>query len=72
MFFIVGFIVVLVSVLGGYAALGGKLAVLWQPFEFVIIGGAAIGAFIIANPKEVLAKAGKAFALVIKLSLIHI
>lgn len=66
MFFIVGFIVVILSVLGGYAALGGKLGVLWQPFEFVIIGGAAIGAYIIANPKEVLAKSGKAFALVIK------
>ncbi len=66
MFFIVGFIVVILSVLGGYAAMGGKLGVLWQPFEFVIIGGAAIGAFIIANPKEVLAKTGKAFSLVIK------
>ena len=43
MFFIIGFIVVFGSVVGGYLALGGHLDVLWQPFEFVIIGGAAIG-----------------------------
>jgi chemotaxis protein MotA len=55
MFFIVGAVIVALSVLGGYAAMGGKLVVLWQPFEAVIIVGAAIGAFIIANPKQVLA-----------------
>ena len=54
MLFIIGSITVLVCVLGGYAAMGGHLAVLWQPFEAVIILGAAIGAFIIANPKTVL------------------
>src|SRR6478736_2512160 len=46
---IVGTIIVLVCVFGGYAAMGGKLLVLWQPFEFVIILGAAVGAFIIGN-----------------------
>ncbi len=51
MLFIVAAIVVMVSVLGGYMANGGHLAVLWQPFEFVIIGGAAAGAFLIANPQ---------------------
>ncbi|MDJ0951275.1 MAG: flagellar motor stator protein MotA [Alphaproteobacteria bacterium] len=66
MFFFVGIIIVTLSVLGGYAALGGKLGVLWQPFEFVIIGGAAIGAYIIGNPKSVLAKTGGAIGLVIK------
>ncbi len=34
--------------------MGGHLEVLWQPFEFVIILGAAIGAFIIANGAPVL------------------
>ena len=29
--------------------MGGKLAVIWQPFEAVIIGGAAIGAMIIGK-----------------------
>ncbi|WP_029032530.1 flagellar motor stator protein MotA [Salinarimonas rosea] len=51
---IVGTIVVFACVLGGYAAMGGKLYVLWQPFEFVIILGAAIGAFIIGNTGPVL------------------
>lgn len=60
MLFIVGSIVVLVCVLGGYTAMGGKLGVLWQPFEFVIIFGAAVGAFIIGTPKSVVVKTGSA------------
>ncbi len=55
MFFIVGSVVVMVSVFGGYVAMGGHLEVLMQPFEGVIIIGAAIGAFVIANSKQVLA-----------------
>lgn len=51
---IVGTIIVFACVFGGYWAMGGKLGVLWQPFEFVIILGAAIGAFIIGNPAPVL------------------
>ncbi len=54
MFLIIGSVIVFASVLGGYAAMGGKLAVLWQPFEVVIIVGAAIGALIIGNPKNVI------------------
>lgn len=48
--FIVGCIVVILCVLGGYAANNGHLAVLWQPFELVIIFGAAVGAYVICNP----------------------
>ncbi len=66
MFFIVGFVVVLGCVLGGYVGAGGHLDVLWQPFEFVIIFGAAIGAFIIANPKQVLGGATKMFGPLLK------
>ena len=51
---IVGFIVVVVSVLGGYVLAHGELAALWQPFELVIIGGAAVGAFMASNPPNVL------------------
>ncbi|MCR9176327.1 MAG: flagellar motor stator protein MotA [Alphaproteobacteria bacterium] len=61
MFVIIGWVVVTVCVIGGYMAMGGKLAPLWQPFELVIIGGAGVGAFITANPKFVLGKAGYAF-----------
>lgn len=51
---IVGIIVVFACVFGGYSAMGGHVEVLWQPFEFVIILGAAIGAFIIGNTGPVL------------------
>nr|WP_181703725.1 flagellar motor stator protein MotA [Chthonobacter albigriseus] len=51
---IVGVIVVFACVFGGYMAMGGHIEVLWQPFEFVIILGAAIGAFIIGNTAPVL------------------
>ena len=55
MFFIIGILVVFGSVLGGYMP-HGDIAVLMQPLEFLIIGGAAMGAFIISNPKPVLGK----------------
>ena len=57
---IVGTIIVFICVFGSYAAMGGHLEVLWQPFEFVIILGAAIGAFIISNRKPVLVGSAKA------------
>lgn len=66
MLFFVGAAIVLASVLGGYIALGGHLYVLWQPFEILIIGGAAVGGFVIANPKNVLSRTGKAIALLVK------
>ena len=50
---IVGILVVIVCVFGSYAANGGEIHVLWQPFEFIIILGAAIGAYIIGNAKPV-------------------
>jgi len=66
MFFIIGIVVVLGSVIGGFLAAGGHLHVLWQPFEYVIIFGAAIGLFIIGNPGKVLPVAVKAFGRVLK------
>lgn len=47
---VVGIIIVIVCVFGGYMLNGGHMHVVWQPFEFMIIGGASIGGFIIANP----------------------
>ena len=64
MFFIIGVIVVFASVFGAYSV-HGNLLVLWQPLEFVIIFGAAIGAFVIANPMSVLMGAVKSFGLVL-------
>jgi chemotaxis protein MotA len=66
MFFIIGSVVVIISVVGGYVANGGHLGVLWQPFEFIIIVGAAGGGFIIANRKPVLSGAGKAVGALLK------
>ncbi len=60
MFFIIGLVVVLGCVFGGYS-IHGDLGVLWQPIEFVIILGAALGAFLVANPKSVVIGSAKAF-----------
>lgn len=46
---IAGYVVVIVSVLGGFVMSGGVVAALWHPFEIVIILGAALGAFLVAN-----------------------
>ena len=47
---VIGGVVVLVCVFGGYLFEGGLLHALIQPFEALIIGGAALGGFLIANP----------------------
>jgi chemotaxis protein MotA len=57
MFTLVGLVVVIGSVLLGYTMHHGKLGVLWQVTEFIIIGGAGIGAMIISNPPSILKKA---------------
>ncbi len=51
MFAIIGIVVVLGAVFGGYAAAGGKFGVILHalPFELTMIGGAAVGAFLISN-----------------------
>lgn len=54
MFFIIGLVVVFGAVLGGYVAAGGHMDVLWQPFEYLIIFGSGIGAFVIATGGPVL------------------
>jgi len=53
MLVIVGYIIIMASVLGGYMAGGGHLHALWQPFELLIIMGAAIGAFVVTNTGKV-------------------
>jgi len=46
---IAGYIVVLVCVFGGFALAGGHLAALFQPLELLMIGGGALGAFLVGN-----------------------
>lgn len=57
---LIGFVVIFGCVLGGYMAMGGHLDVLMQPWELVIIGGAGVGTFLIANPLSTVKDAGKA------------
>ncbi|TDL87002.1 flagellar motor stator protein MotA [Meridianimarinicoccus aquatilis] len=51
---IIGIAIVFVMVFGGYIAAGGKMGIILKalPFEFIMIGGAAIGAFTISNDKS--------------------
>jgi len=56
MFLFIGALVVLGGVLGGYTLHGGNLLALHQPSELLIIGGAAIGALLIATPLNVIKK----------------
>ena len=54
MFVIVGYVVVLGAVFGGFIMAGGHIASLFQPVELLMIGGSALGAFFVANtPKTV-------------------
>ena len=66
MLFVIGLLIVIGCVIGGYVGVGGHLEVLWQPFEFVIIFGAALGAFIISSPKKVIAGTVKSFGKLFK------
>lgn len=54
MFLIIGIVVVMLCVLGGFLMIDGPLGTLVQPSEFVVIGGAVIGATIAANPLKFL------------------
>ena len=56
MFSIIGIIVVLGAVLGGFLMEKGPIQVLLQPSEFLIIGGAALGTLLSANPVHVIKK----------------
>ena len=50
MLVIIGYILVCSSLMGGYIGGGGHPAILFQPFEYIIIVGAAVGALIVASP----------------------
>jgi len=63
---IVGIVLVLGCVAGGFVLSHGKLAALWQPYELLVIGGAALGAFVIANPPWVIKASFKSIPLMMK------
>jgi chemotaxis protein MotA len=66
MLFLVGVVVVIGCVIGGYTAHHGKLEVLWQPTELLIIGGAAVGSYLITNPMKIVMKSLKALKYLFK------
>ncbi len=66
MFVIIGYIFVVGSVFGGFAMAGGHLAALFQPLELLMIGGAALGAFVVGNPAKTLKATFQALPSVLK------
>ncbi len=66
MLVIVGYIVVLVCVFGGFAMAGGHLAALFQPLELLMIGGGAMGAFLVGNNIKAVKATMKALPTVFK------
>lgn len=57
---VLGLVIIALCLLGSFTAMGGHLAVLWQPFEYVIILGSAVGIFLVGNTLKVVKDAGKA------------
>lgn len=66
MFVIVGYVVILASVIGGFMLAGGHVASLIQPTELIMIGGATLGAFFVANNAKVVKATFKALPTVLK------
>jgi chemotaxis protein MotA len=69
MTFILGIFIVFSCLLGSFYMMGGHLPVLWQPYEYVIILGSAIGTFFVANPMKIVKESGKAAIEAIKESM---
>lgn len=64
MLVLVGSLVVICCVLGGYLLSHGHILALWQPYELLIIAGGSFGAFLSANPAKIVKQAvSGAFAL---------
>ncbi|ABR88811.1 MotA chemotaxis protein [Janthinobacterium sp. Marseille] len=66
MLVIIGYLVVVLSVFGGFALAGGHLAALFQPLELLMIGGAAVGAFFVGNNGKAIKATLKALPSVFK------
>ena len=56
---IIGLLITLGCLLGGFVAMGGHVDVIWQPWEYVIICGSALGTFVVANPMKTIKDSGK-------------
>jgi chemotaxis protein MotA len=56
---ILGLVITLACLLGGFMAMGGHVEVIWQPWEYVIICGSALGTFVVSNPMKTIKDTGK-------------
>ncbi|MGE0211589.1 MAG: flagellar motor stator protein MotA [Parvibaculaceae bacterium] len=63
---IIGLVVTIGCLLGGFAAMGGHIPVIWQPWEYVIIVGSAVGTFFVANPMSTVKDTGRAIGEALK------
>jgi chemotaxis protein MotA len=63
---IIGYVIVMLSVFGGFAMAGGHLGALFQPIELLMIGGAAGGAFLVGNNNKAIKATIKALPTVFK------
>ncbi|ELD1760592.1 flagellar motor stator protein MotA [Escherichia coli] len=68
MLIVIGYVVVIGMVLGGYMMTGGELGALYQPSEIIIIGGAGVGAFIVGNNGKAIKATLKAMPLLFRRS----
>lgn len=66
MLVIIGYIIVIASVFGGFAIAGGHLASLLQPVELLMIGGGAAGAFLVGNNSKAIKATVKAIPTIFK------
>ncbi len=66
MLVIVGYVLVMASVFGGFALAGGHLGALFQPLELLMIGGAGAGAFLVGNNGKAIKATLKALPSVLK------
>lgn len=65
---IIGLVITLGCMLGGFLAMGGRVQVIWQPWEYVIICGAALGTFVVANPLTTIKDVGRGLVEVLRMA----
>lgn len=65
---IIGIVIVMAAIFGGYVAAGGSMHIIIHalPFELTMLMGGSIGAYIVANKGSVLKKTGKVFGKAMK------
>ncbi|MBM9596133.1 flagellar motor stator protein MotA [Roseitranquillus sediminis] len=65
---IIGIVIIFAMVFGGYILAGGKMGIIMKslPFEMMMIGGAAVGAFVLSNDMSTIKHTGKDIAKVFK------